>query len=153
MKIIRPEVTNATAICDIVRRSIIHLCWKDHLDDPEVLGRWLEGKTPERIRSWLENPMNRMLIAVDQTRVLGAGCVTSGGEITLNYVAPEARFAGVSRTLLEELECLAHAEGHSVVVLDSTTTARRFYLERGYRPRNDETTKYGLPTWPMIKTL
>ena len=59
------------------------------------------------------------------------GCVTDAGEITLNYVAPDARFRGVIDALLVALEDRAMERGNQLCTLKSTETARRFYLERG----------------------
>lgn len=56
----------------------------------------------------------------------------SGGEILLNYVSPEARFKGVSKALLSVLEAEVLARGAKLVTLESTRTARRFYLAHGY---------------------
>lgn len=43
-------------------------------------------------------------MAVEGGMILGVGAVTDKGEITLNYVSPDARFRGVSRALLGALE-------------------------------------------------
>ena len=56
------------------------------------------------------------------------GAVTDTGEITLNYVSPDARFRGVSKTLLGALEVRAADRGNAQCTLASTETARRFYL-------------------------
>lgn len=153
MKILVPEAIHATAICDLVRRSIVELCREDHHDDPKLLARWLHGKTPEGVRSWIANPANHMIIAVEADQLIGVGCIRTDGEITLNYVSPDARFSGVSAAIVEALEHWARAAGHDCVVLDSTTTARVFYHDRGYGSRQEQTTKFGLATWPMIKKL
>jgi GNAT superfamily N-acetyltransferase len=58
------------------------------------------------------------------------GCVIDAGEIVLNYVSPGARFRGVSSALLEALERRAMAWGHQKCTLQSTETARRFYIPK-----------------------
>ena len=45
-----------------------------------------------------------MLVAIGESGVLSVGAVTDAGEITLNYVSSDARFAGVSRAMLRALE-------------------------------------------------
>ena len=71
--------------------------------------------------------------------MLGVGAVTCSGEITLNYVLPDARFQGISKALLQQLEAKALELGNGMCSLTSTETARRFYLSAGYKER-------GLPT-------
>ena len=91
---------------------------------------------------------------IGESGVLSVGAVTDAGEITLNYVSPDARFAGVSRAMLRALEARALERGNSLCRLTSTTTARRFYHAAGY-------TEDGLPqgtfgtvgSYPLSKTL
>jgi hypothetical protein len=91
--------TDAAAICAVLRRSIVELCIADHQNDPGILRRWLANKTPEIVTSWIGQPGSSVLVTVSQDRILSVGAVTDNGEITLNYVSPDARFGGVSRTM------------------------------------------------------
>ena len=127
----RPD--DAAAACEIVRRSIATLCVADHNNDPSILAGWLANKTPEHVRSWIANPDNVILVATEGKCVLAVGAVTRRGEIILNYVAPEARFRGVSKSLLRGLETRAVSLGNEVCTLISTLTARDFYVSAGYR--------------------
>jgi hypothetical protein len=52
------------------------------------------NKTPEIVGSWIIKPDNSVLLAVDDDSILAVGSVTDAGEITLNYVSPDARFRG-----------------------------------------------------------
>ena len=90
-----------------MRRSITELCFADHRNDQAILKRWLSNKTPEVFASWLRQPDNSLLVAVESSSILAVGAVTDAGEITLNYVSPDARFRGVSRALLAALEVRA----------------------------------------------
>jgi GNAT superfamily N-acetyltransferase len=138
MQIRTAEPQDAAAACDMVRRSIIELCAADHADDPAILAAWLANKTPADVRAWIANPDNIILVATEGDIILGVGAVTHGGEIILNYVSPDARFRGISKALLRELEAKAAALGNGVCTLTSTLTARALYVSGGYRP--DETT-------------
>jgi hypothetical protein len=90
---IRDAVTEeASAICQVLRRSISELCVADHKNDPEILAEWLRNKTPELIASWIASSGGSYLVAIEGRTILGVGSVTDAGEITLNYVLPEARF-------------------------------------------------------------
>ena len=153
MNIRSATVSDAAQICEVVRASITQLCFADHMGDPDIIARWLANKTPENVSRWIANSQNINLIAQSDEDVLAAGCVTVSGEVILNYVSPDARFQGVSRAILAELEAHARRHGNTHCRLDSTTTAHRFYEDRGYLDRGAATFKFGLTTYPMIKSL
>ena len=123
---------DAPAACEVIRRSISELCEADHRNDAEILRRWLANKTPEIVGSWIIKPGNSVLVAVDDDSILAVGSVTDAGEITLNYVSPDARFRGVSRAMLTALEARALERGADRCTLLSTETAHRFYRSAGY---------------------
>ncbi len=136
-----------------MRRSIAELCVADHRNDPAILARWLSNKTVEVFHSWIR-PGNSLLVAVDGFRILAVGCLDDAGEITLNYVSPDARFRGVSRALLGALEARAMEQGHRRCTLISTETARRFYLANGYVEHGPAVGQFGTASgYPMSKRL
>jgi GNAT superfamily N-acetyltransferase len=146
--------SDAPEICRVVRASITELCFADHKGDPRRLGPWLANKTPDDVLRWLTNPVNTVLVVEKDGAILAAGCVTVTGEVRLNYVAPAARFQGVSSALLAEMEAIAARQGHRLCTLVSTGTARRFYESRGFRDAADAAVgKFGLTTYPMSKPL
>ncbi|MCK8783226.1 GNAT family N-acetyltransferase [Roseomonas sp. NAR14] len=148
----RPD--DAAAACDVMRRSIAGLCAADHGGDPAILAGWLRNKTPGTFLEWLAQPGNSLLVAVEDGAVLAVGAVTDRGEITLNYVSPDARFRGVSRALLGALEARAAAWGNDRCRLASTATARRFYLARGYVETGPPGGRFGTGAgYPMVKRL
>jgi GNAT superfamily N-acetyltransferase len=137
----------------VLRRSITELCVADHGNDLAFLTGWLSNKTPDHFRGWIEQPDNSLLVAVGNGDILGVGSVTDAGEITLNYVSPDARFRGVSKALLMALEKRAAARGCAACLLRSSQTARRFYLSNGYVETDqsgDQRTRRG---HPMMKHL
>jgi GNAT superfamily N-acetyltransferase len=145
---------DAAAACQVLRASITELCTADHNNDPEILGRWLANKTPENVASWSADPGTSLLLAVEGEAVLAVGGVKDTGEITLNYVSPQARFRGVSSLMLKALEARAAARGTKTCTLLSTETARRFYLARGYRDTGAPQHKHGTSaSYPMSKKL
>jgi GNAT superfamily N-acetyltransferase len=145
---------DAPAACQVIRRSIVELCVADHRNDPEVLERWLSNKTPDIFLSWLKQPANSMLVAVEGGSILGVGSVTDVGEINLNYVSPNARFRGVSRAILGALEARALGRGNVRCTLASTETARRFYQSAGYTQLGPADGKFGTTSgYPMSKAL
>ena len=153
MQIRAARIEDAPQACVVVRRSITELCLADYQDDPATLQKWLANKTPANLSLWIAKPDNHMFVATDGDAILGVACVTSCGEVTLNYVSPDVRFRGVSKALLQRLEAKAAELGNERCVLTSTGTARLFYLSAGpVRPRllmaparHSGTTGSGLP--------
>ncbi|MBV8455530.1 MAG: GNAT family N-acetyltransferase [Acetobacteraceae bacterium] len=136
-----------------MRRSITELCTADHANDPDILQRWLANKTPENVAAWITNPNNSVLVATENNAILAVGGVTNHGEITLNYVSPDARFRGISRAMLSALEARDRDRGNTTCTLTSTETARRFYKTAGYIRTGPSTAKFGTPSYPMTKEL
>src|SRR5260370_20150111 len=101
----------ATAACQVMRRSITELCVPDHRNDGAILKQWLSNKTPEVFVSWIGQPDNSLLVAVEDGNILAVGSITDAGQITLNYVSPAARFRGVTRALLRALGARALDRG------------------------------------------
>lgn len=145
--------SDAEAVCDVLRRSIETLCVADHEDDPDLKRDWLANKTPETVRRWIAAPDGCVLVAETDGRIAGAGAANTKGEITLNYVAPEARFRGISKAMVAALEAWLIAQGASTSRLSSTTTAHRFYLSAGYTNAQDCGLSGPLSCRPMTKTL
>jgi GNAT superfamily N-acetyltransferase len=144
---------DAAAACEVMRRSIAELCVPDHRNDPEILQRWLSNKTPEIFKSWIRSD-DGLLVAVEGAGVVAVGCVTDAGEITLNYVSPDARFRGISTAMLNALERRARGRGNGRCKLNSTETALRFYLARGYSQDGPGVGKFGTNSaYPMSKEL
>jgi GNAT superfamily N-acetyltransferase len=80
--------------------------------------------------------------------------VKDSGEITLNYVAPAARFRGVSTAMLKALEARAAARGNTRCTLLSTEAAHRFYLSRGYAEDGAPQGKFGTnSSYPMSRQI
>jgi len=145
---------DAAAACDVLRRSISELCVADHRNDLAILGAWLGNKTPEVVAGWARQDGHSLLVATEGNTILAVGSVTDAGEIMLNYVAPEARFRGVSRALLKALEARAAERGNARCRLTSTETAHRFYLSAGYTDDGPPAGKSGTnASYPMSRNL
>lgn len=126
----RPE--DAEAAIDTLRRSITELCRDDHGDDPAALQRWLANKTEHSWNEWLSHPDRWCFVAESAGLVRGVGMMSTAGEVMLNYVDPDARFIGISKTLLTHMEQIASNRGLERCFLESTRTALSFYLSSGY---------------------
>ncbi len=126
----RPE--DAKAAIHTLRRSISELCNADHGNNPAALEKWIANKTETSWHGWLERTDRLVLVAEQNGLILGVGMMSTTGEVMLNYVDPDARFGGISKSLLAHMERCAIERGLSHCVLESTKTALNFYLARGY---------------------
>jgi GNAT superfamily N-acetyltransferase len=112
------------------------------------------NKTPKIVASWIRKPGNSVRVAVESGTILAVGAVTNAGEITLNYVSPDARFRGESRALLMALETRAQERGNRRCTLLSTETAHRFYRAARYIDDGPPQGKFGTTSsYPMSKEL
>ena len=85
----------------------------------------------------------------------GVAAMMEQGKITLNYVAPDARFRGVSKALLACLEKRLKALGIAQCSLESTQTALRFYEAMGYVASKEsyDLPLTGVPATVLVKRL
>lgn len=152
MEIRAARIEDAECACLILRRSITELCHQDHHGDAATIAAWLANKTADNMRRWIEQ--SYVFVAIEDMAILGVGAMTSSGEITLNYVSPDARFRGISKTILARLEQQAAERRIQNVALGSTATARRFYLAAGYTDNGEPVKGFGVTFgYPMIKQL
>lgn len=117
----------------VLRLSITELCHPDHEGDPEKIAAWLANKSPEAWRTWIVRAGSSLFVAEESDRILGVGMIDHQAEILLNYVLPEARWQGVSKSLLVHMEEQALRSGFRSCHLTSTKTALAFYKAAGYR--------------------
>ena len=130
MHVRQAKTEDAVAACAVVRRSIAELCHADHRGDEILLAKWLSNKTVENVSRWIMQ--SHFVVAEEARTILGVAAMNDSGKITLNYVSPDARFRGVSKALVQQLEAQARALGLSECMLETTQTALRFYRSLGY---------------------
>ena len=144
---------DAEAMSRVLIDSITLLCERDHGGVQDSLDQWLANKSPAGVTAWFNNPENRMIVAERGNGIVGVGGFNERGTVLLNYVAPEARFSGVSTALLAAIESGVRAMGHAGASLTSTVTAHDFYLARGWRDDGDPTPRFGVLVHPMTKSF
>ncbi|WP_122519828.1 GNAT family N-acetyltransferase [Pannonibacter phragmitetus] len=149
----RPRPEEAEAVAECLRRSIVELCHADHGGDPDKYTPWIANKTAENMVRWMDQAEG-FLIAEDGAGGVAAVALASGaGEIHLNYVHPEHRFKGYSRALMLELETWVRDLGHTRIRLNSTQTAKTFYLALGYREDGESFEQGGMHFLRLAKDL
>ncbi len=143
----------AAAIVATLRASIIRLCLADHGGREEPLQLWLANKTVPNVERWIDDASNVLLVAEIEDEMAGVACLRRDGWITLNYVSPDHRFAGVSRALLAALVTQARGIGLRGLNLESTATALAFYRSAGFVEAEPTKTKHGLSIFLMTMAL
>jgi len=146
--------SDAVAACEVVRQSISELCVADHCNDEKTLSAWLENKSVDMFQRMIRDETKSCVVAILDDTVCGFGHISHSGNIGLLYVAPEARFLGASTAMLGWLEDEAFRLGVKAVTLNSSLTAKPFYLARGYVMAGDPIAGFGITnSWPMSKRL
>ena len=125
----KARLADVPAMSAVLIASITELCTSDHRNDPKVLAGWLANKTPEGVAKWFDSKDNTLVVAEHDREIAAVGGYNTAREITLNYVAPNHRFAGVSTALLDAMEL---SLGAGDATLNSTETAQKFYTRRGW---------------------
>jgi GNAT superfamily N-acetyltransferase len=152
MEIREACMEDAEESCAVIQRSITELCEADHQGDAPTISLWLANKTSENMRRWIAQTY--VFVATEDVRIVGVGAITRSGEITLNYVLPDARFRGISKSLLRRMERKASELGVRTITLQSSLTALRFYGSAGYRGDGPPTRGFGITFGhPMMKKL
>ena len=153
MRVRSAQSADANSSIDVVRRSIQGLCELDHRGDLATLSAWLGNKTEDNMRRWIDT--HTVLVATDDDgRIAGVAAVRADGVVFLNYVAPEARFKGVSKQLMQAVEAWASSRGLEWLTLESSATALGFYQSNGWTRTGPPQPGFGVTTGhPMRKAV
>jgi hypothetical protein len=149
----RARPADAEAMSVVLTRSITELCAADHRDDPRIIAGWTGNKTPDGVARMLANPDMTLLVAERGSDLVAVGAIDGAGAVRLNYVSPDHRFMGASKALLVAMEAELRGRGVEVARLDSTATARRFYLAAGWVDAGEADRSGAVVGYPMEKRL
>ena len=84
------------------------------------------------MRKGILNPNNYWIVALDGETIAGTALMSNNCEIHLCYLLPEYLGRGFGKAMLNEIMDYARASGLKKVMLESTRTARVFYLRNGF---------------------
>lgn len=150
-----PRLEDAETICEVLRRSISEICAPDYGHDPSVLEEWLENKTTENIKTWLQSDSLVSMVAEVNGKVVGYSMLATSGKIMLLYVTPEVLHQGAGKQLLARMEENAKSLDLSELRVVSTITARAFYERNGFtkdgEPRLVGTILGGFPLSKLLE--
>lgn len=143
---------DACAVSDLLRRSILEGCVKDHRNDPAILAKWLGNKKPEIVGSWFAWPSHFPLVARIDDEIVGVAMLARPGKIALLHVDPGRRCTGIGSGLLNIMEQRAEKFGATRLRLASTYSAQGFYERKGYQATGTTSVPYGVAV-AMVKIL
>lgn len=146
-------MSDASAICNLLIRSIRELCIADHHGDERVLSVWLEGKTPEKMAQWIASREIITIVCTLNESVVGVASIGLDGYVHLCYVDPDHIGKGIGQKMLLELLRIAKVHQNDTLRLISTATARAFYQKNGFIGSGKPTRCFGIPGYPMSKDV
>jgi GNAT superfamily N-acetyltransferase len=147
------ESSDAVAACQVLCRAISECCAEDHRNDAEILTAWLGNKTPENVASWFDCAANFSVVAHTDDQLVGVAIMTRQGKIVLFYVAPEMRFTGTGKALLQALEAQAAKWALRTLQVASTLTAQAFYTRNGFAEIGSTRSAFGTNAVSLSKNL
>lgn len=130
---------------------------------PENVAAFIaENLSPQRFADYLADPDRILLVARDDTRMVGYAMLIRGApadadvakavtrhpalELSKMYVLPEGHGAGASSALMSEALALARDTGYRCVWLgvnQQNTRAQRFYAKHGFAVTGTKTFRLG----------
>jgi GNAT superfamily N-acetyltransferase len=146
----KPE--DAEAACSVVRASIEVCCAADHGGERARLDAWLKNKTPETFSAWIQSDSLYCVVVEESSKIVGFG-MAAAGEVLLCYVAPEVRFRGAGKAVLQAIELWAATSGVPELRLESTCTALAFYRCNGFKSCGPVFRFAGMEGHPMSKPI
>jgi GNAT superfamily N-acetyltransferase len=147
----RPE--DAPEIAGLLVRSIREICGPDYNNDEELLDFWCSNKTNDKIASWIQIPDNYWIVAIEDDRIVGVGTLSTKGTIDLCYLLPEYVRKGIGTLILNALIANARMLGLFRITLESTRTAKEFYLRNGFEVMGETKCAGRIPGYSMEKYL
>ena len=145
---------DAVPACEVLRRSIQHLCVADHQNDEGALGAWLANKTPENVCAWFTSSQTYCVVGVGESGVCGLAMVGRDGTVRLCYVVPEVQHLGVGKAMLTAIEAQVASWGLKSTQLESTLSAKSFYERNGYSSAGEPVVVFAAQrAFPMRKAI
>lgn len=144
--------SDAEEACAVLIESINTICAPFYNHDKDTISEWLENKTPDNVKKWIESEDTYCVVAEDaENDLVGFSCI-SGEEIMLLYVIPQVLHKGVGKNMLAKLEIHARLSRIKDIKAVSSLSAKDFYERNGYVQNG--TPKYVgqiLGDFPLIK--
>jgi ribosomal protein S18 acetylase RimI-like enzyme len=126
---LRPATgADAVRIHEIHTDAVCELC-ANHYSD-EIIEGWLKNRSPEGYLPPIER--GDLFVILSGDRLVGFGEAVVGKVIAV-FVSPEYAGQGFGAALLREAMARASQGRNSLVRLESTLNARKFYEQHGFK--------------------
>lgn len=128
------KLEDAQNIIDVIKQSIKN-CKLDHHDDPLIIADWLFNKTAENMRYWIKD--SYAFIFKHHQQIVGFILLSKAGTISLNYTLPAFQNKGIGSQLMRHIIKVATENNIETLKVESTLTAKAFYLSHHFEHMND----------------
>ncbi|WP_251208902.1 GNAT family N-acetyltransferase [Acetatifactor aquisgranensis] len=96
----------------------------------------------------------RLMVAVDDDRIIGAGTVRDKNHLSLLFVDAAYHYRGVGSSILKKLcDYLKNEAGERYMSLEAASAAVNFYRKQGFRAVRPEMEISGIRLTPMEKVF
>ena len=153
MQIVKAEEIHAESLSEMWRRSIKELCFQDHHNNLDILNNWLSNKSPKSLASAFAEQSLAWYVAINNKQVIGVCMFGYDGILRALYIHPEFTNQHVGSSLLKQAETYASQKGIREFTLESTSTAKQFYLAHYYVEYDCPKDCFGVVAFPMKKLL
>lgn len=130
----KAEKADISDIVNVIRESILS-CVEDHKNDKNIIKDWLDNKTEENLTIWIKS--NLAFVYKENNQIYGIILASEKGEILLNYTLPKKQGLGIGSELLSHLKSKYQKENKKGMTVESTITAKGFYLRKGFEVTKD----------------
>ncbi|NBS35214.1 MAG: GNAT family N-acetyltransferase [Methylocystaceae bacterium] len=124
---------DAKALADLFRASIEGLTAEDY--DDEQREAWISQIDDEAAFS-ARLAQNLTILALQQGKIVGFASFKNNQFLDMLYVLPDFSSQGIGGYLLEAIEKLGAHRGVKKITLESSDTAKDFFIARGYAPQS-----------------
>ena len=145
--------SDAASLIDIARSAITESCIADHVGDPLLLDAWLDNKTEEDAKQWIDSAESWIFVLEDNGTIRATASLSISGYVTLMFVDPVHQRSGYGSALIIYIEQFALENGIHSLSLNSTYGAQLFYKKHGYTPECESKFWKGIRCYPMRKCL
>lgn len=117
--------------------------------------KFLDMLSPDGLREMNNGKNSFVIVAKDQSKIIGMLSVINDSHIALFFVNPRYQGKGIGKNLIDEAinNCLNRNPELSVVTVSSSSNSKSFYEEAGFEVLGDEINEEGLRFTPMRKLL
>lgn len=121
------------ALRELFRASVEGLAAEDY--DEEQREAWISQIDDEAAFS-ARLGQNLTILALQQAKIIGFASFKNNQFLDMLYVHPDFSGQGVGGYLLEAIEKLGAHRGVKKITLESSDTAKDFFIARGYSPQS-----------------